>query len=126
MIEKIMDDYDKAYNLKSVRLRYFNVAGADSQNRIGEWHNPETHLIPNILKSTFGGGKTFEMYGGDYNTKDGTCVRDYINVEDYSYTLEMVDIIGEYMEVPLELIVNGYSRNFTCVNNTKKTHAENQ
>lgn len=82
MIEKIMDDYDKAYNLKSVRLRYFNVAGADSQNRIGEWHNPETHLIPNILKSTFSGRKAFEMYGDDYNTKDGTCVRDYINVED--------------------------------------------
>lgn len=82
MIEKIMDDYDKAYGLKSVRLRYFNVAGADNKNRIGEWHEPETHLIPNILKSTFTGGKTFEMYGDDYNTKDGTCVRDYINVED--------------------------------------------
>ncbi len=85
MIEKIMDDYDKAHGLKSVRLRYFNVAGADSQNRIGEWHTPETHLIPNILKSTFGGGKTFEMYGDDYDTKDGTCVRDYINVEDLVY-----------------------------------------
>ena len=82
MIEKIMDNYDRAYGLKSVRLRYFNVAGADSQNRIGEWHEPETHLIPNILKSTFNGGKTFEMYGVDYETKDGTCVRDYINVED--------------------------------------------
>ena len=82
MIEKIMDDYDKAYDLKSVRLRYFNVAGADSLNRVGEWHEPETHLIPNILKSTFSGGKTFEMYGTDYATKDGTCVRDYINVED--------------------------------------------
>ena len=82
IIEKIMDDYDKAYGLKSVRLRYFNVAGADSENQVGEWHNPETHLIPNILKSTFSGGKTFEMYGTDYNTKDGTCVRDYINVED--------------------------------------------
>ena len=82
IIEKIMDDYSKAYGLKSVRLRYFNVAGADSKNRIGEWHDPETHLIPNILKSTFGGGKTFEMYGDDYDTKDGTCVRDYINVED--------------------------------------------
>ncbi len=81
-IEKIMDDYDRAYNLKSVRLRYFNVAGADSKYRIGEWHDPETHLIPNILKSTFGNGKIFEMYGTDYNTKDGTCVRDYINVED--------------------------------------------
>lgn len=82
MIENIMDDYDKAYGLKSVRLRYFNVAGADSSTRVGEWHNPETHLIPNILKSTFSGGKTFEMYGQDYDTKDGTCVRDYINVED--------------------------------------------
>ena len=82
MIEKIMDDYDRAYGLKSVRLRYFNVAGADSQARIGEWHEPETHLIPNILKSSFGGNRTFQMYGDDYNTKDGTCVRDYINIED--------------------------------------------
>ena len=82
IIESIMDDYDKAYGLKSVRLRYFNVAGADSQNRVGEWHDPETHLIPNILKSTFSGGKTFQMFGDDYPTKDGTCVRDYINVED--------------------------------------------
>lgn len=82
IIEKIMDDYDRAYGLKSVRLRYFNVAGADSENRVGEWHDPETHLIPNILKSTFAGGKTFEMYGTDYDTKDGTCVRDYINIED--------------------------------------------
>lgn len=82
MVEKIMDDYSKAYGLKSVRLRYFNVAGADSQTRVGEWHNPETHLIPNVLKSTFASGKTFELYGDDYPTKDGTCVRDYINVED--------------------------------------------
>lgn len=82
MIEKIMDDYNKAYGLKSVRLRYFNVAGADLKSRIGEWHDPETHLIPNILKSTFNNGKTFQMFGDDYGTKDGTCVRDYINVED--------------------------------------------
>lgn len=82
MIEHIMDDYNRAYGLKSVRLRYFNVAGADSQARIGEWHEPETHLIPNILKSTFAGGKTFQMFGDDYATKDGTCIRDYINVED--------------------------------------------
>lgn len=82
MIEKILDDYDKAYGLKSVRLRYFNVAGADSKTRIGEWHEPETHLIPNILKATFSGGQTFQMFGTDYDTIDGTCVRDYINVED--------------------------------------------
>lgn len=82
MIESILDDYDKAYGLKSVRLRYFNVAGADGLNRVGEWHEPETHLIPNVLKSTFGGGKKFQMFGTDYDTKDGTCVRDYINIED--------------------------------------------
>ncbi len=81
-IENIMDEYDKKYGLKSVRLRYFNVAGADSKYRIGEWHEPETHLIPNILKSTFDSAKVFELYGTDYDTKDGTCVRDYIDVED--------------------------------------------
>ena len=80
MIEKIMDDYDRAYELKSVRLRYFNVAGADSKARIGEWHEPETHLIPNVLKAT--ADKSFKMFGTDYDTVDGTCVRDYINVED--------------------------------------------
>ncbi len=99
MIEKIMDDYDKAYDLKSVRLRYFNVAGADSKSRIGEWHDPETHLIPNILKSTFNNGKTFQMFGDDYDTKDGTCVRDYINVEDlaqaYLLALKYLDNGGE-------------------------------
>ena len=82
IIEKIMDDYDRAYSLKSVRLRYFNVVGANKDAVIGEWHNTETHLIPNILKSTFSAGKIFEMYGDDYDTKDGTCVRDYINIED--------------------------------------------
>lgn len=97
MIENIMDDYDKAYNLKSVRLRYFNVVGADSLNRIGEWHEPETHLIPNILKSTFNKGKVFEMYGVDYDTKDGTCVRDYINVEDLANAhLLALDYLKKY------------------------------
>ena len=82
VIERIMDDYDKAYGLRSVRLRYFNVAGADSQCRVGEWHDPETHLIPNILKSTTDPGKNFSMFGTDYPTRDGTCIRDYVNVED--------------------------------------------
>ena len=82
MIEQIMDDYDKAYGLKSIKLRYFNVIGADKQFRIGEWHEPETHLIPNILKSVFNANITFEIYGDDYSTKDGTCCRDYVDVED--------------------------------------------
>ncbi len=102
MIEKIMDDYSNAYNLKSVRLRYFNVAGADSHTRIGEWHNPETHLIPNILKSKFKDGQIFKMFGDDYNTKDGTCVRDYIDIE---------DLVNAHI-LALEYLNNGGETNF--------------
>lgn len=95
-VEYMLKDYDKAYDLKSIRLRYFNVAGCDEKSRVGEWHEPETHLIPNILKSTFGQNKVFKIFGYDYDTVDGTCVRDYVNVEDlaeahrlaYAYLLE--------------------------------------
>ena len=87
IVETIMDDYDKAYGIKSVRLRYFNAVGADSEARIGEWHEPETHLIPNILKAAklkTGNSeqRVFQLYGIDYDTRDGTCIRDYIHVED--------------------------------------------
>ncbi len=78
IIEKILEDYGKAYHLKSVSLRYFNVVGCDSIGRIGECHEPETHLIPNILKNN----NIFEIYGNDYDTKDGTCIRDYVDIED--------------------------------------------
>ena len=81
-VEEILKEYDAKYNLKSICLRYFNVAGADSQSRIGEWHEPETHLIPNILKSIFEKDKIFKIFGTDYDTFDGTCIRDYVNVED--------------------------------------------
>ena len=78
IIEKILEDYSKAYHLKSVSLRYFNVVGCDSIGRIGECHEPETHLIPNILKNN----NIFEIYGNDYDTKDGTCIRDYVDIQD--------------------------------------------
>ena len=100
MVERILDDYDKAYGLKSVRLRYFNVAGADLKSRIGEWHEPETHLIPNILKSS--GEKTFKMFGDDYDTKDGTCVRDYINI---------LDLVDAHVKA-LEYLNNGGDTNY--------------
>lgn len=80
MVEQILSDYSKINKIKSAVLRYFNVAGASSEAIIGEWHNPETHLIPNILRAT--NGKTFQLFGNDFDTKDGTCVRDYVNVED--------------------------------------------
>lgn len=82
LVEQILNQYDIAYNLKSVCLRYFNVVGADAKTRIGEWHEPETHLIPNILAATRNSKNIFQLYGDNYNTKDGTCVRDYLNVED--------------------------------------------
>ncbi len=81
-VEYMLKDYDKAYGLKSIRLRYFNVAGCDAKIRIGEWHEPETHLIPNVLKSSLSREQTFKIFGDDYDTVDGTCIRDYVNVED--------------------------------------------
>lgn len=81
-IEEILSDYEYAYGIKSIKLRYFNVAGANKDGFTGEWHHPETHLIPNILKSSLGEQKEFCLFGTDYGTKDGTCIRDYVNVED--------------------------------------------
>ena len=74
--------YDKAYGLKSIILRYFNVIGSEDNARIGEWHTPETHLVPNILKSSLDEDREFKIYGDNYNTPDGTCIRDYVNVND--------------------------------------------
>jgi len=82
MVEKILDDYDHAYNLRSVRLRYFNAAGADPEGGIGEDHNPETHLIPLVLDAAMGRRSHISIFGTDYDTPDGTCVRDYIHVTD--------------------------------------------
>ena len=82
MMEKIMHWADKADGIKSIALRYFNVAGAASDGSIGEDHSPETHLIPNILKSAVSGDGKFTIFGNDYDTKDGTNVRDYVQIED--------------------------------------------
>lgn len=80
IVEQILRDYDEKHGIKSAILRYFNVAGADSEAKIGEWHEPETHLIPNILKAV--DGKVFKLFGDNFDTRDGTCVRDYVNIED--------------------------------------------
>lgn len=82
MIEKILLDYSKAYELKYISLRYFNAAGADFDLEIGEKHNPETHLIPLLLEAASGKSEKFKIFGSDYKTKDGTCVRDFIHVND--------------------------------------------
>jgi UDP-glucose 4-epimerase len=82
MIERILQDYCNAYDLRYVSLRYFNVAGADMKGEIGENHNPETHLIPLALDAAIGKRENIEVFGTDYDTKDGTCIRDYIHVTD--------------------------------------------
>ena len=82
MVEQILEDFDRAYGLKSVCLRYFNAAGADPKGDLGERHDPETHLIPLILQTISGRRDSFSVFGRDYGTKDGTCVRDYIHVSD--------------------------------------------
>ena len=82
MVEQILEDFDRAYGLKSTCLRYFNAAGADPEVQLGERHNPETHLIPLVLQVASGKKSHISVFGRDYDTPDGTCVRDYVHVSD--------------------------------------------
>ena len=82
VMEKMMKWCDKAYGMKYVALRYFNVAGAEDDGSIGEDHNPETHLIPIVLQTALGKRDHITIFGDDYDTEDGTCVRDYVHVVD--------------------------------------------
>jgi len=82
MIEQILKDYRNAYGLKFAALRYFNAAGADPEGEIGEGHDPETHLIPLVLEAASGEREDIKVFGTDYDTPDGSCVRDYIHVAD--------------------------------------------
>jgi len=82
MMEKIMADYETAYGLNYIALRYFNAAGCDAQGELGESHDPETHIIPLVLKAIKGEIPQISVFGTDYDTPDGTCIRDYIHVED--------------------------------------------
>jgi UDP-glucose 4-epimerase len=82
MVERMLADASAAYGLRSVALRYFNAAGASPDGDIGEAHTPETHLIPNVLRAALGTGPALKVFGDDYPTADGTCVRDYVHVDD--------------------------------------------
>jgi UDP-glucose 4-epimerase len=94
MVEHILDDFDHAYGLKSVRFRYFNAAGADPEGRLGEDHSPETHLLPLVLLTAMGKRESISVFGTDYDTPDGTCIRDYIHVTD----LAQAHVLGlEYL-----------------------------
>lgn len=99
MLEKILEDYSKAYDFKYVALRYFNAAGADVDCEIGEDHNPETHLIPLILDVAIGRKEDIKVFGTDYDTHDGSAIRDYIHVTD----------LAEAHILALEYLKNGGS-----------------
>jgi len=82
LLEHALEAYDRAYDLRFVSFRYFNAAGADESGEIGEVHSPETHLIPAACEAISGARPALEIYGDDYATRDGTCVRDYVHVND--------------------------------------------
>jgi len=108
MVEQILWDFDQAHGLKSVIFRYFNAAGADPQGRLGEDHDPETHLIPLVLQTALGRRSAITIFGTDYDTWDGTCVRDYVHVTD----LAQAHLLGlEY------LLQNGETAAFNLGNN---------
>ena len=84
MVERILFDYASAFDLKFVALRYFNAAGAHPDGAIGEHHDPETHIIPLTIQAATGQRKDVKVFGSDYDTPDGTCIRDYIHILDLS------------------------------------------
>ena len=122
MVEKILKDYDNAYGLKSTVLRYFNASGSDENGLIGESHDPESHLIPLILQAASGRRKSIKIFGTDYDTKDGTCVRDFVHVYDLAkaHILGMEKMKNENMSLNYNL---GSGEGFTVKEIIEKTKA---
>lgn len=97
MIEQIFGDYERAYGLQHIALRYFNAAGCSADGSIGESHTPETHIIPLVLLAIKGERENIKVFGTDYDTPDGTCIRDYIHVEDLALAHRLaVEKLGTY------------------------------
>jgi len=107
MVEQVLADYDRAYGLKSVCLRYFNAAGADPEGLLGERHEPETHLIPLVLQAISGRRQSITVFGRDYDTPDGTCIRDYIHI---------VDLCSAHLLALNKLIESGTSKRYNLGN----------
>ena len=107
MVETVLKDYSDAYRLKYASLRYFNAAGADPEGEVGELHDPETHLIPLILDVAAGRREDIKIFGTDYDTPDGTCIRDYIHVTD----------LAEAHILALEYLQNGGESDFFNLGN---------
>ena len=107
MIERVFSDYDVAYGLRYVALRYFNACGANPEADVGENHNPESHLIPLVLDAAIGKRENIKIFGTDYPTPDGTCVRDYIHV---------VDLASAHLLALKHLLDGGESRQYNLGN----------
>lgn len=111
MVERILRDYNEAYGLEYVVLRYFNAAGADPERELGESHEPETHIIPLVLDAASGKRKDIKVFGTDYNTPDGSCIRDYIHVSD----------LASAHLLALQYLENGGKSDFFNLGNEKGT-----
>ena len=98
IVEQMLEDFESAYGLRSISLRYFNAAGADPDGEIGESHDPETHLIPLVIQTALGIREEVQVFGNDYPTPDGTCVRDYIHVND----------LAQAHLLAMEMLLNGH------------------
>ncbi len=115
MVEQLLADYDRYVGFRSTVLRYFNAAGADPQGRIGEWHEPETHAIPLAFEVALGQRKQFTIFGDDYDTRDGTALRDYVHV---------LDLADAHVSALKRLLSGGASTSFNLGTGTGTTVRE--
>jgi UDP-glucose 4-epimerase len=115
MVEQALADYDRYVGFRSAVMRYFNAAGADPEGRIGEWHEPETHAIPLAIQVALGQRPHFTIFGDDYDTRDGTAVRDYVHV---------LDLADAHVSALRRLLVGGSSESFNLGTGTGTTVRE--
>lgn len=115
MVEQALADYDRYVGFRSAVMRYFNAAGADPEGRIGEWHEPETHAIPLAIQVALGQRPHFTIFGDDYDTRDGTAVRDYVHV---------LDLADAHVEALKRLLAGGSSQSFNLGTGTGTTVRE--
>lgn len=121
-VERILEDYDRAYDLRSISLRYFNAAGADPDGELGEMHDPETHLIPNVLFTLLGRKKILGIFGEDFPTPDGTALRDYVHVSDLAAAHVLA--LRRLLEKPESLALNlGSGRGFSVMDVVHRVEA---
>lgn len=121
-MERMLADFEIAHGLHWTSLRYFNAAGSDPDGEVGEIHDPETHLIPLIIAAAFGKRDSIEIFGDDYPTADGSCVRDYIHVDDLAkaHILAMDRLLNGHKSIAINLGTGRGSSILEVINTTEK------